>query len=457
MTIHHHHPHGLATLVTLCMLVGCEPERSDREHGAAEASTSAGDDASQPRIYGGTEVLPGERSAVVTVTRTKPDGDSVFCSGTLITDVAVATAAHCMCDSEDASDCVARATVSFHDVHRVDDPTTAFDESIGLNSSVPIMGDSYVYPYFETEFNGTLRDDVALVYLDQPAYEVVQGVTPIEVESTYPDAGDSVTLIGYGRTNDDCSNGTGNKRKATVSLDSVSGTELWIDSSVHICPGDSGGAILDVNGRLVGVISYHYDDLIGTLESVAMAAADHVTWLAYNGCPAFDPDHPQLNDQCKNPLCPCDKGAADCDSDDECKAPYECALNVGADYGLPASVDVCECPEFDLSRPSVSFCTQQCPCDFGEGDCDHKSQCISGLVCGSNNGAAFGLPSSWETCVAPAPGEDPYCGDLRPDSGEACDDGNNSGGDGCSPSCQVEPGWQCPEFFSCYPDGIDPF
>ncbi len=35
------------------------------------------------------------------------------------------------------------------------------------------------------------------------------------------------------------------------------------------------------------------------------------------------------------------------------------------------------------------------------------------------------------------------CGDANIDQGEACDDGNQVPGDGCSPSCQIEPGFNC--------------
>jgi len=35
------------------------------------------------------------------------------------------------------------------------------------------------------------------------------------------------------------------------------------------------------------------------------------------------------------------------------------------------------------------------------------------------------------------------CGDSLLDAGEQCDDGNVVGGDGCSATCQVEPGWSC--------------
>uniref|UniRef100_A0A0G4HN54 EGF-like domain-containing protein n=1 Tax=Chromera velia CCMP2878 TaxID=1169474 RepID=A0A0G4HN54_9ALVE len=37
------------------------------------------------------------------------------------------------------------------------------------------------------------------------------------------------------------------------------------------------------------------------------------------------------------------------------------------------------------------------------------------------------------------------CGDEVRTEDEACDDGNREAGDGCSPSCEVEEGWRCPE------------
>ena len=40
----------------------------------------------------------------------------------------------------------------------------------------------------------------------------------------------------------------------------------------------------------------------------------------------------------------------------------------------------------------------------------------------------------------------PNCGDgtVQTDQGEACDDGNTMSGDGCSSTCQIEPGYACP-------------
>lgn len=35
------------------------------------------------------------------------------------------------------------------------------------------------------------------------------------------------------------------------------------------------------------------------------------------------------------------------------------------------------------------------------------------------------------------------CGNGRLDTGEGCDDGNRNSSDGCSSTCQVEPGFVC--------------
>ncbi len=35
------------------------------------------------------------------------------------------------------------------------------------------------------------------------------------------------------------------------------------------------------------------------------------------------------------------------------------------------------------------------------------------------------------------------CGNAAVEGSEECDDGDNSGGDGCSPSCTIEDGWEC--------------
>src|ERR1017187_9049667 len=53
--------------------------------------------------------------------------------------------------------------------------------------------------------------------------------------------------------------------------------------------------------------------------------------------------------------------------------------------------------------------------------------------------------SGWN-CATPDGGKStctPICGDGVLAGGEVCDDDNTAAGDGCSPDCQVETGWEC--------------
>lgn len=75
-------------------------------------------------------------------------------------------------------------------------------------------------------------------------------------------------------------------------------------------------------------------------------------------------------------------------------------------------------------------CGGQCPqgCEDGK-DCLVGSDCIS-QVCETD---AMGFLK----CVSPP------CGDAQLNGLETCDDGNAMGGDGCSATCQEEPGYNC--------------
>ena len=108
--------------------------------------------------------------------------------------------------------------------------------------------------------------------------------------------------------------------------------------------------------------------------------------------------------------CPCDFGEGDCDDEGAgtyCEGSFVCGYNNGATYGLPASWDVCiagpECDTFDPTTPRYTFCAEsvECPCGIGEGDCDNDDECGGRLICGYNNGAAAGLPSNYEVCMTP--------------------------------------------------------
>jgi hypothetical protein len=48
---------------------------------------------------------------------------------------------------------------------------------------------------------------------------------------------------------------------------------------------------------------------------------------------------------------------------------------------------------------SWSYCSDTCPCDVGEGDCDGSHDCKLGLKCYDNKGVDFGLESWVDVCV----------------------------------------------------------
>ncbi len=76
----------------------------------------------------------------------------------------------------------------------------------------------------------------------------------------------------------------------------------------------------------------------------------------------------------------------------------------------------------------------------GTGDAGGAAQGIGGsgpLTAGRDAAIDLGRPD-------PPPCYCTTCGNGMLDPGERCDDGNKTGGDGCTPLCQIENGWTCP-------------
>ncbi|MDP9001079.1 MAG: DUF4215 domain-containing protein [Myxococcota bacterium] len=91
-------------------------------------------------------------------------------------------------------------------------------------------------------------------------------------------------------------------------------------------------------------------------------------------------------------------------------------------------------------------CNQGSPIRCGDGLIESGETCddgnnVSGDGCSATCQIEPGYkcPTPGQSCVAIQ-----VCGDGVVDGGEQCDDGNTVSGDGCSSICQVEPGWQCP-------------
>ena len=207
---------------------------------------------SQHFLRGGTEVAVGELESVGTV---RGVGG---CTATLIGSRTVLTAAHCVCTGQSTrTGCVTRATFTLRNVHPVDNPSTATDES-RVRQNIDIEGTVVVHPSYTLD--GWLSHDFAIVELDRPVSQVAMDINPIAVElpAKRPHVDDQLTLVGFGQTGDDCKSPPMGKRRITLPLREISTGNVTLRigrSNMGSCPGDSGGPALNSSGKIVGVSS----------------------------------------------------------------------------------------------------------------------------------------------------------------------------------------------------------
>jgi fibro-slime domain-containing protein len=87
------------------------------------------------------------------------------------------------------------------------------------------------------------------------------------------------------------------------------------------------------------------------------------------------------------------------------------------------------------------------PVVCGDGERGQDEACDDGNTTGGDGCSAdckvveegFACPEPGKACV---PSQ--VCGDKKISGTENCDDGNTTDGDGCSSSCRTDPGWSCP-------------
>ncbi|WP_428267823.1 hypothetical protein [Haliangium sp.] len=109
------------------------------------------------------------------------------------------------------------------------------------------------------------------------------------------------------------------------------------------------------------------------------------------------------NDNCSTSN-QCGEGEGGCDDDDECSAGLTCFNDTGADFGLDPSTDMCATCAPPSRLGKHDFCSEGCECDEGEGDCDSDAECAPGLTCFNNVGADFGYADpDLDVCAACPP------------------------------------------------------
>lgn len=201
-------------------------------------------------LSSGTLVPEGQYAAVGTIPG---------CTATLIDQETVLTAAHCVCGDEgpgaDLTTCTGRTTFTLHDVVPMPDPATSWLIPTS-RTDVSIPGTVYVHPDFGRE--RWLFYDIAIIKLDTPVNELVRDVSPIPIELSVPSAiGESVTLVGYGRTGSGCTQNNSEKRTLALTISDCSPLGiLLVDPVKYICSGDSGSPLINSTGRIFGVASH---------------------------------------------------------------------------------------------------------------------------------------------------------------------------------------------------------
>lgn len=164
-----------------------------------------------------------------------------ICTATLVRPNVIVTAAHCVAGIQKDAD-VSRDDYTFT-VHV--SPTVRHRYAIDRAYTLPVAAD----------FDGSQRwrdKDIALMRLTERVPASV--ATPAAIAPSYPRIGGRVALFGYGCTDRDPGEdgrrpGTGVKRKkeSTWTFGRATG---WTETH-DLCPGDSGGPLLDLERRAV--------------------------------------------------------------------------------------------------------------------------------------------------------------------------------------------------------------
>ena len=213
------------------------------------------------------------------------NGRALMCSSTLIAPDVVLLAAHCV----DIEGLVEIATQSGYSIENFSDLQFGWsrqtelyqwdlmDSAINGPKDWPednVFAKTTVHhPDFDIatlQVGLAKNNDIALMFLEEPVFDVPFAVLPTEEEADQIVLGSPVTIVGWGQQQQDAIPGTvGYKFKADSTVDEIARFEIQIGKDFEAgrkCHGDSGGPTFQamettsaLKERVIGVTSHAYD------------------------------------------------------------------------------------------------------------------------------------------------------------------------------------------------------
>ncbi len=365
--------------------------------------------------------------------------NSGFCTGTLISPSVVLTAAHCINQTDSGMGVLGADDVEIH---------------IGPNSASPIARLSVQRTAYNTSWNGSERNDCAVVILSNPYYDV----TPIPIKNGANNLsnGSRTQSVGYGMTQNSSDYNPNTIRywtdmpvtSAGYSVISVNGY-----GNTGVAPGDSGGPLL-----------YMYDE---GLRVVGDASTSQEGWVYQGNYAPVSTNESWIQtfvDQYDNPACLSTCNGIECGEYNGC--------NCGGCGQAEQCVDnVCEALQAGEGGVCITLQVQSSECT-GSSQCSGDEICANmstmggrnecGLECGPIPCSADDWTSYCLPLQAQGGGYVPLCIERSPETcyqeNTACTTSDNRSGYclnlygsglGCFTSC--EPVVTCPEGTGCIP------
>ena len=218
--------------------------------------TALAEDPAPPPIINGTTTR--DYPEVVTLLAVDADGSGGnFCSGSLIADSWVLTAAHCV--------------TAMDDNEAQGYPYLVVLVGYDLNTETGVTDYAYASAWHaHSSYNdSSLANDIGIIELDTPITSI--DITPVNKDALRSsDVGDDYRYVGWGITNDDTNAGNDDSSKKYTADLPLYGYDATVmigydpGDNQNVCSGDSGGAALEIRPsggfELAGVNSYVTDD-----------------------------------------------------------------------------------------------------------------------------------------------------------------------------------------------------